>query len=88
MHKKGTYKSEDLQKEKPYQNLVKSTYDIFNFAIVDNEVPEEMENALQSDAFLFGSLKANAQLFEASKLLLNEDGRLKPFSELVNNLTV
>lgn len=82
MHKKGTYKSEDLQKEKPYQNLVKSTYDIFNFAIVDNEVPEEMENALQSDAFLFGSLKANAQLFEASKLLLNEDGRLKPFSEL------
>jgi hypothetical protein len=82
LHKKGNYKPEDLQKEKPYQNLMKSTFDIFNFAIVDNNVPEEMKKALQSDAYLFGSLKTNAQLFEASKLLLNDEGRLKPFSEV------
>ena len=82
LHKKGTYKPEDLKNEKPYQNLIKSTFEIFNFAIVDNEMPEEMKKALQSDAYLFGSLKTNAQLLEASKLLLNDDGRLKPFSEV------
>ena len=82
LHKKGNYKPEDLQKEKPYQNLIKSTFEIFNFAIVDNDVPKEMKKALQSDAYLFGSLKTNAQLFEASKLLLNDEGRLKPFSDV------
>jgi SPP1 gp7 family putative phage head morphogenesis protein len=45
-------------------------------------MPEQMQKALQSDAFLFGSLKANAQLFEASQLLLNEDGTIKPYKEL------
>jgi hypothetical protein len=85
LHKKGSYSPEDLKTEKPYQNLVKSTFDIFNFAIVDNDMPEDMERALQSDAYLFGSLKANAQLFEASKLLLNTDGRLKSFSEVSND---
>lgn len=82
LHKKGSYKPEDLQSEKPYQNLVQSTFDIFTFAITDNDMPEAMQKALQSDAFLFGALKANSQLFEASKLLLNDDGRLKPFSEV------
>ena len=82
LHKKGTYSPEDLKTEKPYQNLIKSTFDIFNFAIQDNDMPEDMQRALQSDAFLFGGLKANAQLFEASKMLLNTDGRLKPFSEV------
>lgn len=85
LHKKGTYSPEDLKTEKPYQNLVKSTFDIFNFAILDNDMPEDMQRALQSDAYLFGSLKANAQLFEASKLLLNTDGRLKSFSEVSND---
>lgn len=82
LHKNGKYSPEDLKTEKPYQNLIQSTFDIFNFAITDNDMPETMQKALQSDAFLFGSLKANAQLFEASKLLLNDDGRLKPFSEV------
>jgi SPP1 gp7 family putative phage head morphogenesis protein len=82
LHKNGKYSPEDLKTEKPYQNLIQSTFDIFNFAITDNDMPETMQKALQSDAFLFGVLKANAQLFEASKLLLNDDGRLKPFSEV------
>lgn len=76
------YKPEDLQKEKAYQDLINKTSDVFDFAISDNDMPEEMASALRSDAFVFGSLKANAQLFEASKFLLNENGGLKPFTEL------
>jgi hypothetical protein len=82
LHKKGSYKPEDLKTENPYQNLIQSTFDAFDFAIKDNDMPEVMRTALQDDARLFGSLKANAQLFEASKMLLNTDGRLKPFSEV------
>ena len=81
LHKKGNYKPEDLQTEKPYQKLIQTTFDAFDFAIKDNDMPEAMKTELQNNARLFGSLKANAQLFEASKLLLNNDGRLKPFSE-------
>lgn len=71
-----------MKTEKPYQNLIQNTFEVFDFAIQDNDMPEVMRTALQDNARLFGSLKANAQLFEASKLLLNKDGRLKPFSEL------
>jgi len=42
-----------------------------------------MQEALQSDAFLFGGMKAHAQLFEADKLLM-KDGIVKSFQELKN----
>lgn len=85
LHEKGSYKPEDLKNEKEYQDLIKKTFDVFNFAITDNDMPEAMTRALQSDAYLLSSLKANAQLFEASKLLLKDDGSLKSFSELSND---
>lgn len=82
LHKNQGYKPEDLKTENAYQDLIKKTYDIFNTAIIDNDMPEDMQRSLQSDAFLFGSLKTNAQLFEASQLLLDDNGNLKPFNQL------
>lgn len=82
LHEKGSYSPADLKTESTYQDFINKNYEILNFAIVDNDMPEAMTKALQEDAFLFGSLKANAQLFEASKLLLKEDGSLKSFSEV------
>lgn len=79
------YQPKDLQTEKAYQDLVQSTSDIFELAIQDNDMPNDMRRALASDAFLFGSLKANAQLFEGSKLLTKEDGTLKSFQELTQD---
>ncbi|MGB6092671.1 MAG: phage minor head protein [Moheibacter sp.] len=54
---------------------------MFDSAIRDNDIPEEMMRALQSDAFLFGSLKTHAQLLEADSLL-TKDGRVKSYREL------
>ncbi|RTY71586.1 phage minor head protein [Flavobacterium sp. LB2P53] len=82
LHEIGSYRPEDLQKEKAYKDLMNQTFDAFNFAITDNDMPEVMRNALQDNARLFGGLKTNAQLFEASKLLLDKNGNLKPFSQL------
>ncbi|WP_264522155.1 phage head morphogenesis protein [Flavobacterium sp. N1994] len=84
LHEIGSYKPQDLKTEKAYQDLINQTFDVFNFAITDNDMPSEMRIALQSDAFLFGGLKTHAQLFEASKLLLDDNGKLKPFQQLSN----
>lgn len=82
LHEKGSYNPKDLETEKAYKDLIDQTFDVFNFAITDNDIPDEMRTALQDDARLFGGLKTHAQLFEASKLLLDDKGNLKPFSQL------
>lgn len=80
LHEKGTYKTKDLQTEKAYKDLASQTADIFNFAVASSDMPEVMRNALQNDVYLFSGLKTHAQLFEASRLLLDESGNLKPYS--------
>jgi SPP1 gp7 family putative phage head morphogenesis protein len=82
LHEKGSYNPKDLQTEKAYKDLMDQTFDAFNFAITDNDIPDTMRAALQDDARLFGGLKTHAQLFEASKLLLDDKGNIKPFSQL------
>lgn len=80
LHKKGNYKPEDLAKTKAYKNLVTETSQIFNGAIADNDIPEAMAKSLKEDVFIFSGLKTNAQLAEASRLLMTEDGKIKSFS--------
>lgn len=82
LHEKGSYNPKDLQTEKAYKDLMNQTFEAFNFAITDNDISDTMRTALQDDARLFGGLKTHAQLFEASKLLLDDKGNLKPFSQL------
>lgn len=82
LHGKGSYSPKDLQTEKAYKDLMNQTFEAFNFAITDNDMPEMMRTALQEDARLFGGLKTHSQLFEASKLLLDDSGNLKPFAQL------
>lgn len=80
LHEKGGYKPEDLQTEKEYQNLIKETNTVFNKAVIDNVIEGAMLESLQKDIYLFSGLKTHAQLFEASRLLVDEKGQQKPFS--------
>jgi hypothetical protein len=80
LHEKGSYSPKDLQTDKEYQNLIKETNAIFNKTVVDNVIEGEMLESLQNDIYLFSGLKTHAQLFEASRLLLDEKGQMKPFS--------
>ncbi|WP_271783910.1 phage minor head protein [Aquimarina algiphila] len=43
-------------------------------------VEGELLESLQKDVFLFSKLKTHTQLFEASRLLLDNNGKIKPFS--------
>lgn len=85
LHEKGSYKPEDLQTEKAYRELATKTADIFDFAVTNNDMPEVMRTALQNDVYLFSGLKTHAQLLEASRLLLDDKGDLKPFSTFAND---
>lgn len=82
LYKNKGYQPGDLTQ---YSDLIGATNMIFKQAlktgIVDNIVPERMRTSLENDVFVFSALKTHAQLFEASRLLLNEDGSIKSFQQ-------
>ena len=81
LHKNEGYNPEDLQSTPEYQEAIKETYDLFDTVLQDNVVEGELLKALQNDVFLFSSLRTHAQLLEASRLLLDENKKIKPFSK-------
>lgn len=85
LHSKKGYSPNDLLKEKEYINLINATYDTFNFTLEDNVVEGELLRKLQEDTFIFSGLKTHAQLFEASRLLLTEDGKIKSYNAFSND---
>ena len=80
LHKNGKYKPEEIGTTKAYKDLITQTSNILNGAISDNDIPEAMLKSLKEDTFIFSGLKTNAQLAEASQLLLTDDGKVKSFS--------
>ena len=78
LHKKGTYKPEDLTKYKAYRELITATSEVFNTAI-PHEVPEEMRAYLERDVFVFSGLKTHTQLTEARSKLKDEQGNIRPY---------
>lgn len=86
LHENGKYSPEDLAKTKEYKNLINETSSIYESAIIDNDMPEAMSKSLKNDVFIFSGLKTHAQLFEASRLLLNQDNKMKSFSEFSKDI--
>ena len=84
VHEKGTVKP-TIVKDKPVKDLIKETNriltDAVNFGIADNVIPPTMLKALQDDVYLFSGMKAYAELKTASALLLDEQGKRKPFAQ-------
>lgn len=87
LHKKGNYKPEDLDQVPEYKKLVTDTNAILVKAIDDNDLSENMLKSLNEDTFLFSALKTNAQLFEASRLLLTKDKTIKSFNQFSHDVS-
>lgn len=87
LHSKGNYNAQDIQE---YSQLIDATNDVFQDALKkgvgDNVIPAKMKQALNEDIFLFSALKTHAQLFEASRLLQTEDGKVKSFNAFSNDV--
>ncbi len=78
LYKQKNYLPEDIIKIPEYKNAVEQTYKVFNTIIEDAVVEGELLRKLQEDVFLFSGLKTHAQLLEASRLLLDNNGKIKP----------
>lgn len=87
LHTAGKYEPKDVTN---YKDLIDATNDIFTKAlekgVADNVIPGAMKMALEKDVFLFSGLKTHTQLFEASRLLLDENKNVKPFSKFSKDI--
>lgn len=84
LHQKGSYQAEDIS-DRVYQKLINETYNVFDEVIRDNDIPEEMKEKLQNDAFIFSGLKTHAQLLEASTLLMDKEGKIRSFEQFAQD---
>lgn len=79
LHTLGSYSLKDLFETKEYKRVINKTFAILKQPIKDNVISKAMQSALDKDVFVFSALKTHAQLFEASRLLQDEEGKIKPF---------
>jgi SPP1 gp7 family putative phage head morphogenesis protein len=80
LHTKGSYNPKELFKTAEYKELIQETRSALSDSLKDNVLSNDMLNRFENDIFLFSGLKTHAQLFEASRLLLTEDKKIKPFA--------
>lgn len=82
LQQKGSYSAKDITN---YVELIDETNAVFQKAmkegIKDNVIPAAMKRALDEDIYIFSALKTHAQLFEASRLLTTDDGKVKSFNQ-------
>lgn len=85
LHTKGSYQPEDITTI-PYQNLTNEIYNVLDLAIKENDIPPVMLSKLEKDIFIFSGLKTHAQLLEASKMLLDDNGHIKSFHAFAKDI--
>lgn len=78
LYKKGDYSYRDLPE---YTSLINKTHKSLSGALIGivEDIPESMHAYLDNNIFLFSSLKTHAQLYSASKLLKDDEGKIVSF---------
>ena len=82
--------SPEMLSEKPIAAAIEATASVLREAaapaLESAVVPPEMRRALAEDIFVFSGFKTYHNLKEASALLLDEDGKVKPFSRYLQDI--
>ena len=83
--------SADLLTERGVRRLIQATADVYREALdaptIGYEMPPLMRKKLEEDIFVFSGFKTYHQLKEASLLLRDEAGGLKPFYKFYQDVT-
>lgn len=89
IHAKGEYKAEYLM-DKEVKPLIDETYKAFSeavdYGLKDNEIPASMRLYLQDNVFVFSGFKTHTELRQASALLRDESGQIKPFNRFLSDI--
>lgn len=94
LHKRGVMTPEMID-EKQVRAMVDEYSSIFNSAvsysiskgIESGVIPEEMKRRLDDDVYLFSGFKTYHELKEASSMLRDTNGQLKPFNRFYNDIS-
>lgn len=82
--------SPEMLSEKPIAAAIEATASVLREAaapaLESAVVPPEMRRALSEDIFVFSGFKTYHNLKEASALLLDEDGKIKPFGRYLQDI--
>lgn len=82
--------SPEMLSEKPIAEAIEATASVLREAaapaLESAVVPPEMRRALSEDIFVFSGFKTYHNLKEASALLLDEDGKIKPFGRYLQDI--
>lgn len=72
-----------MMSDDPIRELIDKTTDALkqgvDFGLAENVIPKEMSEKLDRDVFVFSGCKTYQELREASQLLRDERGQVKPF---------
>ena len=89
IHSKGGYKAEYLTDDE-VKPLIDKTYEAFSeavdYGLRDNEIPTAMRLYLQDNVFVFSGFKAHTELRQASALLRDASGQIKPFNRFLSDI--
>lgn len=89
IHRKGEYKAEYLT-DKEVKPLIDETYKAFSeavdYGLKDNEIPTAMRMYLQDNVFVFSGFKTHTELRQASALLRDASGQIKPFNRFLTDI--
>lgn len=89
IHRKGGYKAEYLT-DKEVKPLIDETYNAFSeavdYGLKDNEIPTAMRMYLQDNVFVFSGFKTHTELRQASALLRDASGQIKPFNRFLSDI--
>lgn len=76
--------------DKEVKPLIDETYNAFSeavdYGLKDNEIPKAMRMYLQDNVFVFSGFKAHTELRQASALLRDESGQIKPFNRFLSDI--
>jgi len=94
LHKRGVMTPEMID-EKQVRAMVDEYSSIFDSAVSPSiskgvesgVIPDEMKRRLDDDVYLFSGFKTYHELKEASSLLRDNDGQLKPFNRFYNDIS-
>lgn len=65
---------------------VRCLNDALDFGLEKSDMPEEMSEKLRNDVFVFSGCKTYHELKEASQMLLDERGQIKPLHRFVSDV--
>ncbi len=87
MHGKKAFTPEMLSEPEPVA-LISATHDVLaeELGSLGRSIPDEMARALDENIFLFSGFKTYHELNDASRLLKDEDGGLKPFDRFLQDV--